>query len=125
MVGCYSADDRLMAMWKANGFDHCVIGTVIVPGEPEERIVYDALKCILTIQLNSGGEEECSFEDAEEYFIFNVVGAVIESGPAYVYLKTLEEIEEIQELRAEWELDTEGEIRDHPPLAGNEGGTMH
>ena len=104
-----------MAMWKADGFDHCVIGTVIVPGESSERIVYDALKCILTIQLSSG--EECSFEDAEEYFIFNVLDAIIEDGPAYVYLKTLEEIEDIQ--------DTEGEMRDHPLLAGSEGGTMH
>tara|TARA_R110000796_G_scaffold62596_1_gene144328 strand:+ start:847 stop:1104 length:258 start_codon:yes stop_codon:yes gene_type:complete len=84
-----------MAMWKADGFDQCVIGTVIVPGEDGERIVYDALKCILTIQESSG--DECSFEEAEEYFEFNVVGSIIKDGPAYVYLKTLEEIEEIFE----------------------------
>jgi hypothetical protein len=91
-----------MVMWKADGFDQCVIGTVIVPGEHGERIVYDALKCILTIQESSG--DECSFEEAEEYFEFNVVGSIIKDGPAYVYLKTLEEIEEIQEELLEQEL---------------------
>ena len=78
-------------VWKADGFDHCVIGIVLVPGESRERIVYDAMKCILTIQLSSG--DECSFEEAQDYFEFNVLGSIIDGGPAYVYLKTLDEIE--------------------------------
>tara|TARA_R110002096_G_scaffold291920_1_gene486148 strand:+ start:649 stop:972 length:324 start_codon:yes stop_codon:yes gene_type:complete len=81
-------------MWKAEGFDDCVIGTVLVPGESRRRILYDAEMCIESIQDRSGGD--CTYDEAEEYFEYNVLGSMLKDGPAYVWTMSIETIEAIE-----------------------------
>ena len=80
-------------MWRAEGFNDCIIGTVTIPGESRARIAYDEGKCIQKIMLSSDGQ--WSYDDAEEYFGNYLAGPVIDSGPVYIALRTLEEIEEM------------------------------
>lgn len=53
---------------KAEGFDNAIVGVDYY----EERLVYDADRCIEILQ-----EDGMSYEEALEYFDFNVVQAYV------------------------------------------------
>ena len=67
----------------ANGFEDAIIGMCERFGN-EPVVAYDKDKCI-EILVNSG---EMSYEEAIEYFYFNVIGAYMGEGtPVYILNK--------------------------------------
>jgi len=78
-------------MLIADGFDEAVIGVVSVSGQPD-RICYDYQKCCEILMEREGW----SVHDAEDWMQHNVVCAYVGGGtPAYLYLMSLDEIEEM------------------------------
>lgn len=74
----------------ADGFEAAVLGVVHRCGQVPV-VVYDRDKCLLVLQRRDG----MSYQDAEEYFSFNVEGAWVGQGtPAFLERLTLAEIEE-------------------------------
>lgn len=74
-------------MILADGFDRAVIGVGVRCGQPDV-VTYSADKCLEILQ--SGG---MSYEDAVEYFEFNVQGAWVgETTPIWVWSSTAEDI---------------------------------
>jgi len=67
---------------KADGFDDSIIGTVERCGQTEAVILYDKDKVISALM------KEMPFEDAVEYFEYNILGAYVGEGtPAFATLK--------------------------------------
>jgi hypothetical protein len=65
----------------ADGYEDCIIGHFTRCGKPTV-IVYDADKCIQKLIDRDG----MSYEEAVEFFEFNVVGAWVGEGtPAFMY----------------------------------------
>ena len=68
-------------MLKADGFNEAIIGMCMDIATGEERLIYDANKCI-DILIEQG----MSDEEAIEYFEFNVGGAYVgETTPIWMY----------------------------------------
>jgi hypothetical protein len=68
-------------MLKADGFNEAIIGMCMDIATGEERLIYDANKCI-DILIEQG----MSDEEAIEYFEFNVGGAYVgENTPIWLY----------------------------------------
>ena len=83
-------------MLKADGFDDCVLGIAEVweGNERVHRIVYDALRMINVLMDRDG----MSYEEAVEYFEFNIDGAYYgKETPIYMFASNLEMIEEMSE----------------------------
>ena len=75
----------------ADGFDDAVIGIVSTVGQPD-RICYDYQKCCEILMEREGW----SPEEAEEWMQHNVVCAYVGEGtPAYLYLMSLDQIEDL------------------------------
>jgi hypothetical protein len=84
-------------MLKADGFDDCVLGIAEVwdGNERVHRIVYDALRMINVLMDRDG----MSYEEAVEYFEFNIDGAYYgKKTPIYMFASNLEMIEEMAEI---------------------------
>lgn len=64
---------------KANGYDDCVIG-VACNGHSGPVLIYDREMIIQSIVCS----DECSREDAEEHFEFNIAGSIFEGCPSYL-----------------------------------------
>jgi len=78
-------------MLIADGFDEAVIGVVSVSSQPD-RICYDYKKCCEILMEREGW----SSEEAEEWTQYNVVCAYVGEGtPAYLYLMSLDQIEDL------------------------------
>ena len=77
-------------MLKCDGFDNAIIGV----GErctTDSMIVYDYDKMVKVLVTR----DDMSYEEAEEYIDFNIVGAWIgDTTPIIVTKKNIEEIEE-------------------------------
>jgi len=71
----YDDEDILVA----DGFDEAVIG--IATDFTEPRLIYSVEKCIEILMKR----DEMEYEDAMEYFTFNVSGAYIENGPIWCW----------------------------------------
>lgn len=63
----------------ADGFDKAVIG--IATDFTDPRLIYSVSKC-LDILME---QDEMSYEDAMEYFTYNVSGGYIENGPIWCW----------------------------------------
>lgn len=75
-------------MILADGFDQAVIGVAVRCGQPDV-VTYSADKCLEILQSDQG----MSYEDAVEYFEFNVQGAWVgETTPIWVWSSTAEDI---------------------------------
>ena len=78
-------------MLKADGFDAAVIGVGYRCGQPP-LIIYDAEKCVNILMTEQG----MSFDEAQEYFSFNVEGGWHgEHTPIWFYKQSLRDIEEL------------------------------
>ena len=77
-------------MLKWDGFDNAIIGV----GErctTDSMIVYDYDKMVKVLVTR----DDMSYEEAEEYIDFNIVGAwIVDTTPIIVTKKNIEEIEE-------------------------------
>ena len=71
------ADDLDLDLIVADGFDDCILG--VAERFNETFVLYDYKKVIE--KLMSDG---MSVDEAEEYYEFNIAGAFIERGPAFV-----------------------------------------
>jgi hypothetical protein len=60
---------------KADGFDEAIIGVGAICSNPE-ILIYDSNKCIKILMERDGME----YEEASEYFDFNVRGAYVGEG---------------------------------------------
>lgn len=70
---------------KADGFDDAILGMVTDMRNGQQRVVYDSNKCI-EILANAHDKDGLSWEEAEEFFSFNVVGAYMGEGtPLFMY----------------------------------------
>jgi len=68
-------------MLKADGFNEAIIGMCMDIATGEERLIYDANKCI-DILIEQGMTDD----EAIEYFEFNVGGAYVgDSTPIWLY----------------------------------------
>ena len=68
-------------MLKADGFNEAIIGMCMDIATGEERLIYDANKCI-DILIEQGMTDE----EAIEYFEFNVGGSYVgETTPIWMY----------------------------------------
>ena len=77
-------------MLKWDGFDNAIIG-VGERNNIDSMIVYDYDKMVKVL----GTRDDMSYEEAEEYIEFNIVGAWIgDTTPIIVTKKNIEEIEE-------------------------------
>lgn len=66
---------------KADGFDEAIIGVGAVCGS-KEILIYDANKCIDILMQR----DEMSYEEATEFFDYNVRGAYMGEGtPMFAY----------------------------------------
>jgi hypothetical protein len=77
----YSDEDILFA----DGFDEAIIGVVFVhnekTSEKNTRVVYDTEECLGILMEN----DKMSYEEASEYFDFNVAGSYVgEYTPLYL-----------------------------------------
>jgi len=77
-----AGDDELLF---ADGFDDCIIGLVRIFNKTV--VLYDQTKCLRSLvrrsQIQDASEEDL-WENAVEFFEFNVVGAYVgEKTPAY------------------------------------------
>ena len=73
------------------GFDDCIVGIVEQFGRPP-IVCYDRNKVIQKM----AEEQDSSFEDAEEFFLFNQLGAYVgESTPCFIHLPAKEEYETV------------------------------
>ena len=83
-----------MTAMKADGFNDAIIGVAERCGS-DDILVYDAEKCIEILVERDG----MSYEEACEYFSFNVSGAYVGEGtPTFVWVLTPEEaLEEVDE----------------------------
>jgi hypothetical protein len=69
-------------MLKADGFNEAIIGMCTDIATGEERLIYDANKCIDMLIR----DHEMSDEEAIEYFEFNVGGSYVGgSTPVWMY----------------------------------------
>lgn len=66
-------------------FDDALIG--LTEGHGGTRAVYDSAKCVQQLMTGADG---MSYEEAEEFFSFNTLGAYIEGYPVFVRLPDLE-----------------------------------
>ena len=64
----------------ADGFDKAVIGIQTDFTDPP-KLVYSVSKCIAILVE----QDEMSYEDAMEYFTYNVSGGYIENGPIWCW----------------------------------------
>jgi len=81
-------ESRIMLKW--DGFDNAIIG---VGGRcnTDSMIVYDYDKMVRVLVTR----DDMSYEEAEEYIEFNIIGAWIgDTTPIIVRNKSIEEIEE-------------------------------
>lgn len=72
----------------ADGFNEAIIG-IAHPWQAGQQavVVYDAEKCIEILMAR----DDCTYEEAVEYFEFNVSGGYVgEQTPIFVYRKTEE-----------------------------------
>ena len=77
-------------MMKWDGFDNAIIG-VGERNNTDSMIVYDYNKMVKILVTR----DDMSYEEAEEYIDFNIVGAWIgDTTPIIVTKKNIEEIEE-------------------------------
>ena len=77
-------------MLKWDGFDNAIIG-VGERNNPDSMIVYDYDKMVKVLVTR----DDMSYEEAEEYIDYNIVGAWIgDTTPIIVTKKNIEEIEE-------------------------------
>ena len=77
-------------MLKWDGFDNAIIG-VGERNNTDSMIVYDYNKMVKVLVTR----DDMSYEEAEEYIDFNIVGAWIgDTTPIIVTKKNIEEIEE-------------------------------
>jgi len=76
------ADEHDEPMLVADGFDEAIRGTaqVFLGGGWRTLVTYDRALCIETLIKRDGMSEE----DAEEYFEYNVQGAIIDGGPLFI-----------------------------------------
>ncbi len=83
-----------MTAMKADGFNDAIIGVAERCGS-DDILAYDAEKCIEILVERDG----MSYEEACEYFSFNVSGAYVGEGtPIFVWALTPEEaLEEVDE----------------------------
>ena len=65
----------------ANGFDDALLGYTQRVGQPT-LAVYDRLKCIEVLMYRDG----MTFEEAEEFFEYNVAGAWVGEGTPHLRL---------------------------------------
>jgi hypothetical protein len=71
-------DEELLS---ADGFEECVIGVAYEKTTGVHRLVYSRAKCIAVLVARDG----MSFEEASEYFDYNVEGAYMgEKTPIWV-----------------------------------------
>ena len=64
----------------ADGFDEAIIGVACRCGQPD-LLAYSVAKCLEILVANGS-----SYEEAQEYFEFNVVGAWVgEETPVWIY----------------------------------------
>ena len=81
---------------KCDGFDTCVVGHVVMPGTNQPRLVYSCEKVIDEIYADmcssrhyESEEPMPTFEDALEYFEFNILCAYVgEGGPLFMWEKS-------------------------------------
>jgi hypothetical protein len=79
-IGDWIADQNEEAM-MADGFDAAILGIAMRCGKPG-LVVYDAEKCIQILMDRDG----MSYEDAYDFFQFNVVGSWVGEGtPLYLW----------------------------------------
>lgn len=71
----YSDEEILVA----DGFDDAVIG--IATDFTDPRLIYSVSKCIEILMSRDGME----YEEAMEYFTFNVSGAYFKNGPIWCW----------------------------------------
>ena len=77
-------------MLKLDGFDNAIVG-VGERNNTDSMIVYDYNKMVKILVTR----DDMSYEEAEEYIDFNIVGAWIgDTTPIIVIKKNIEEIEE-------------------------------
>jgi len=76
-------------MLFADGFDDALIGYIERAGMPSIAC-YDKNKCVEILA------ESMPYEDAHEYFYFNVVGAYVGENTPCFLTRTCEEIEDVQ-----------------------------
>jgi hypothetical protein len=76
-----SSDETIIV---ADGFDEALLGTATVfcGHSWSIRAVYDRAKCIQLLVTRDGMSEE----DADEYFEFNVQGAIVAGAPIFLSL---------------------------------------
>lgn len=85
---------------KCDGYDDCVIGHLEMPFSDQFRLVYDADKVVAKLQY----ELSSTYEDALEYFTYNILGAYVgEGGPLFVWIKSpLETVDDVIETLSIW-----------------------
>jgi len=78
-------------MLKADGFDDAIMGVCRICAQ-HDRLVYDYDACLKILM----DRDEMTWEEAEDYLEFNVLGAYVgEQTPAFIHMLTMEEVEEI------------------------------
>ena len=79
------SDEELLS---ADGFENAVIGVAYDKSTSTYKLVYSRTQCIKTLMNRDG----MSYEEASEYFDFNVEGAYVGEGtPIYVDDEMFEE----------------------------------
>lgn len=83
-----------LKIFTADGFDEALIGSAFIHELGQPVAVYDRSKCIDVLVERDG----MSYEDAEEFFEYNVAGACFGPGtPIYVEPHTMEQLHELAE----------------------------
>ena len=86
---------RVRNILKADGFDEALIG-IGRRCSQEDILVYDFNKAVKILM----DRDKMTEEEAMEYLEFNTVGAWVgEETPVFVYPMTMEEIDEMQQMR--------------------------
>tara|TARA_R100001015_G_C4529209_1_gene96090 strand:- start:171 stop:428 length:258 start_codon:yes stop_codon:yes gene_type:complete len=76
---------------KADGFDEAIIGITDGAFDSHRRLVYDIDKCIDILVSRDG----MTYEEAMEFFEFNVSGAHVGEGtPIYINKMSLKDLED-------------------------------
>jgi Mg/Co/Ni transporter MgtE len=66
-------------IWKADGYDDCIIGYVVDDDTGAFRLVYSVQKILDTLSKDMNYAEAC------EYFDFNIRGSRMENSPIWCY----------------------------------------
>ena len=84
-----------MGIFKANGYNDCVVGGILPENGVQPRLIYDANKIIQKMVKDDGMAEE----EAQEFFEFNVLGSYVGEGtPWFLFPVEKEDIQDLEEV---------------------------